>query len=767
MVRNCSIESKTLIEPRGGGVSQVDRARDARPNFKVDPGAAPILAAICTRLDGLPLAIELAAARVRSLTPDRILDGLADRFRLLTGGARTAVARQQTLQASVEWSHDLLSDRERVLFRRLATFSGGFTLEAAESVSAGDPLEGWELLGLLSDLVDKSLIVFDGQRYRLLQTIHDFANTQLLASGEADSVRDRHAAHFLTAAEAASALLEREVRTERLAALEAEHDNLRVALEWSVAKEDDDLALRLVVALGFFWLVHGHFSEGLSWHRRVLARIPQDVSFLRCKAVWGLGHLSLTCVEMTNTFGVAELEEAVTLARQLGDPALLARPLADQALIQVYLAPDAAPATMDEAIQAARRVGDEWAVTLVLWWQAFYWVFVRNRFDQAEPILAELEDIGRRAGNLSCLRWCDVITGIAAWHQGRLGDARTTMERARAGAYECSDPLLEMHAVEWQTPVRVALGDYEGANALALQTTVRLTRSLDGCRQGFIEFGLAEVALARGELAEAARQADVTAAVIRAIGLPFKLEKLELLLGRLALEQDDLPGARSAFDAALNVATETGVPWMLVDAYHCCGLLARTEGDQSRAEDLHHRALALEVEYGFRGVATDTLEALAALAAAGGSQAEAARLFGAAEALRQATGQARWPLDQAAYDTDTTQLRVALGDDSFDQGWKEGAALSLDEAASYASRARGERKRPRAGWAALTPTELDVAALAARGLTNAEIGRRLFISGGTVRVHLSHIYAKLGIANRARLAAEATARGIGEGSSTS
>jgi DNA-binding CsgD family transcriptional regulator len=159
----------------------------------------------------------------------------------------------------------------------------------------------------------------------------------------------------------------------------------------------------------------------------------------------------------------------------------------------------------------------------------------------------------------------------------------------------------------------------------------------------------------------------------------------------------------------------------------------------------------------FRDRKGDALAGLPVTSTKGGPE-------GAAEALRQATGQARWPLDQAAYDTDITQLRAALGDDPCDQLWKEGTALSLDEAASYASRARGERKRPRSGWAALTPTEVEVAALATQGLTNAEIGRRPFISGGTARVHLSHIYAKLGIANRALLAAEATSRGIGEGS---
>jgi predicted ATPase/DNA-binding CsgD family transcriptional regulator len=737
----------------------VERALEARPTFRLDAGNAPTLAAICNRLDGLPLAIELAAARVRTLSPERILDGLADRFRLLTGGARTAMARQQTLQASVEWSHHLLSEEERVLFRRLAAFSGGFSLDAAEAIGAGNSLERWEILGLLSGLVDKSLVAFDGERYRLLQTIRDFANAALLASGEANSVRDRHAAWFLDAAEAASMQLEREVRSEPVAALEADHDNLRAALEWSVVKEDDDLALRFVVALTFFWLVHGHFSEGLSWHRRILARISPEASSLRCKAVWGLGHLSLTCVELSRGLGLAELEEAMKLARELGDPALLARPLADQGVFQVYLVPDAAPATLEEAIAAARRSGDEWAVSQVLWWQAFYWVLVRNRFDLAEPILRDLDAIGRRAGNLNCIHWNDIIIGLAAWHQGRLADAREAMERARAGAYDCDDPLLEMHAVEWQTGVRIAQGDYDGASALALQTALRLTRSLDGCRQGFIEFGLAEIALARGDFAEAAHQSERTAPIIREIALPFKLEKLEAVCGRVALARGDLTAASAAFHTASDLAAQAGVPWMLVDAHHCRGLLARAEGNWADAEDWHHRALALEVEYGFRGVAAETLEALASLAAAGESHAEAARLFGAAGALREETGQTRWPLDQPAHDADIAALQMALGKGPSAALWKEGAALSLNEAAAYASRARGERKRPRSGWASLTPTELEVVALAAQGLTNAQIGQRLFISAGTARIHLSHIYAKLGIANRAQLAAEATARG--------
>jgi DNA-binding CsgD family transcriptional regulator len=199
----------------------------------------------------------------------------------------------------------------------------------------------------------------------------------------------------------------------------------------------------------------------------------------------------------------------------------------------------------------------------------------------------------------------------------------------------------------------------------------------------------------------------------------------------------------------------------LAEVHNARGRLSRAEGESTTAEDLHQEALGLCVEHGFRGVAAQTLEALASLATGGESGAEAVRLFGAASALRHSTGQARWPLDQPAYDADVARLRASLGDEAFDKSWQEGLALSLEEAAAYASRARGERKRPSTGWAALTPTELEVVALATQGLTNAQIGSRLFITAGTAKVHLSNIYRKLGVANRAQLAVQATARGIG------
>ncbi len=740
----------------------LDRAIEARPSFHLDEGNVATVAAICTRLDGIPLAIELAAARVRALNPDRILDGLSDRFRLLTGGDRTALPRQQTLQASVEWSHELLTDAERVLFRRLATFSGGFRLEAAEAVCAGDPLESWRVLTLLSDLVDKSLVVFDGDRYRLLQTVHDFARGQLVGSGEAETVRNRHLAYFLSLAESASTELERALHTKVLLSLEQDHDNLRAALGWAFDRHDTETALRLVVALALFWTVHGHYSEGQAWHRRGLDALPPEPSPLRAKALWGLGHLSLYGMELATFCGVAITEEAVALARQLGDPDLLTRPLIDLGILQVFMVPTVGRDVLEQAIEAARARGDEWALATCLQWLAFCWIFTRDRFDLADPLLHAFHDLAVRSHNAHWLGWHDLVAGLGHWHRGKLDEARTALEASLAVGYELADPMLEAYSAGFLIDVHLGRGAVEQASSVASGTAERLHRFIDECRQSWVELGSAATALAGGDLPEARRRIEAFASVTRAWGIPFLLMRLNLLSGRAALEDGNLGGARSAFEEASEIAGRFESPWSLVEVGNCTGLLARAEGDLVAAEDRYHIALALTVQYGLRGLAAETLEALASLAHAAESHAEAARLYGAAQALREATGQRRWPLDQPAYDTDLTALQSHLGD-GFEQAWTEGSALTLEEAAAYASRARGERKRPSTGWHALTPTELQVVALATEGLSNAQIGERLFMAAGTAKIHLSHIYAKLGVANRAQLAAQATARELGAG----
>ena len=235
----------------------VERATFAQPSFSVTDANAPAVAQICYRLDGLPLATELAAARVKALSVEQIAARLDDQFRLLTGGSRTALPRQQTLRALIDWSHNLLGEAERTVLRRLSVFAGGWTIEAAEAVGAGEGVDGSDVLDLLTQLVNKSLVMFEertGQaRYRMLETIRQYAREKLVESGENEAVRDRHLSFFVRLAEeAAPELLGKDVKA-WLDRLEREIENVRMALDWAKGTARLRDGLRLATALEWFW----------------------------------------------------------------------------------------------------------------------------------------------------------------------------------------------------------------------------------------------------------------------------------------------------------------------------------------------------------------------------------------------------------------------------------------------------------------------------------------------------------------------------------
>jgi predicted ATPase/class 3 adenylate cyclase len=273
----------------------IERALLVQPNFAVTNTNAPFVAQICARLDGIPLAIELAASRVKALGVDQISRRLDDHLRLLTRGGRTALPRQQTLRATIDWSYDLLSEDEKALFRTLAIFSGGWILDAAEQIYSAKG-SGWDTLELLTRLVDKSLVqVYESAgetRYRMLETTRQYALEKLVEAGEAQKAQDQHFAYFLQLAEEAENQLLGPDQAEWLNRLEREHDNFRTALEWRMRQNKGEEALQLAGALGLFWLKHSHYSEGRSWLENLLDEYPDAAEPLRLKALRWAGFMA-------------------------------------------------------------------------------------------------------------------------------------------------------------------------------------------------------------------------------------------------------------------------------------------------------------------------------------------------------------------------------------------------------------------------------------------------------------------------------------------
>src|ERR1700675_669914 len=308
-----------------------DRARHARPDFTVTDGNAAVVGEICARLDGMRLAIELAAARVRALSLAEILESLHDRFRLLTGGARTAVRRQQTLRASVDWSHALLTGPERVLLRRLAVFLGGFDLDAAQAVAGGGEVERFQVLDQLSLLVDKSLVVADDSggrtRYRLLETVRQYALEKLGESREAGAVRSRHRDHYTALAAALDAPAGGDYE-QRLEQAETEIDNLRAAFGWSRENSDIELALALASSLQPLWFGRGRIRDGRAWFDAALADLdaqhPEVAVAVRAQA---LADRALLAARMGAADTIDQAQQALAMGREVDDPALLAAAL--------------------------------------------------------------------------------------------------------------------------------------------------------------------------------------------------------------------------------------------------------------------------------------------------------------------------------------------------------------------------------------------------------------------------------------------------------
>jgi predicted ATPase/DNA-binding CsgD family transcriptional regulator len=731
------------------------RASQVQPGFAIDDSNEDAVRTVCQRLDGIPLAVELAAAWLRALSPAQIAAGLDDRFRLLAGGARGVVARQQTLTASVEWSYDLLDEPDRAVFRQLAVFTGGFNIDAARAVCVG-PGGGDDVLVAIGRLADKSLVVVDQHddeaRYRMLETIRQYAHDRL--RGDAAATRDRHLDHFLALAETAEPELERADQDAWLAMLETEHDNLRGALDWGLSAPEPERGRRLAAALPRLWLLHGHSHEGIGYLKRAIALNPDDGSSLQARLLVGAALVGATGGQFGLTVDAAR--QGLDLATANGDDRNRGRCLNLQAYIHVYFDFARALELSAQARACAEAAGDAWGTDLGLLLEGLALTNC-DRHQDARPILDAAVERCRRHGDriLAAFALVGRMEGAL-----RTGDLRTA-DRLGTEAVRLAEPLGDYFTVGFTTCnlawVKGAAGDLDAG--LRLMDTV--VRSVEGAAHAVdipaMAVSLGQLHLWGGDLEGAA--AWFTQAL--RYGEPFvdNLIVARALPGLAAayrrLREPDT--ARKLLERAVALARRLDLPRMLAEALDESAVLVAAE-DLDRAEDLHHEALSVRVGHGLRTFYVDSLDALARNAAGAERCVEAARLFAASDAARELMGYPRPLIDKADYNDAVAALRASLGDNDFHTAWSEGADTSLDDAVAYISRARGARGRPSKGWASLTPTELKVVGLAVEGLTNPEIAAQLFMSRETVKTHLSHVYTKLDVTNRTELATLAASR---------
>lgn len=733
-----------------------DRARRARPDFRVSVVNRPAVTEICRRLDGLPLAIELAAARVRGLSLAEILDGLRNRFQLLTGGARTAVPRQQTLWASVDWSHTLLTEPERVLFRRLAVFVGCFFLDDAQSVAGGSDVQHYQVLDELTLLIDKSLVVADdtGLRtcYRLLDTVRQYALEKLGEAGEVDAMRRRHRDRYLALAAALDAPSQQDDYEQRIEHAEAVIDNLRAAFAWSRENSDTETALMLASSLQPLWLTRGRMREGRAWFDSVLT--GQDGAELRVAA--DVRARALVDKAMLDIFadaaaGMELAEKALAIAREVDDPSLLSRALTAYGLIAVAVAPaEVAAPYFAEASELARALNDQWRLAQLLTFQALDAVMAGCPI-AARAAAEEGRELAEAIGDRSDALWCRWCLGFAQLMRGDLAGAVAQFGAVVDEAEAANEVMHRANSLQGLAYALAYQGEVQAA--LAAADAALEAADLGEYYAGMGYSALARAALAAGDL-KTAKEASEAAWYNLGSALPQGAAAQGAFNAQIALAGGNFAAARRWGDEA--VQTTTGRH--LVVALTTCARISIAEGKREEAVRDAYDALACATDSGAYVDIPDVLECLAGLASDGKEYLEAARLFGAAETIRRRIGVVRFAIHQQEYLASVSALREALGETDFNSGWAEGAVWSIDEAIRYAQRGGSARKRPDHGWESLTPAERDVARLVADGLSNKVVAIRLFISPRTVQTHLTHIYAKLGITSRVQLIQQAVSR---------
>lgn len=499
----------------------VERAQAVKPDFRLTGETAPLVAEVCTRLDGLPLAIELAAARTRLLPPQALLARLEQRLPLLTGGALDLPERQQTLRNTIDWSHDLLDEEERRLFRRLSVFVGSFTLHAAEAVCNAIEDPPADTLDGLTSLIDKSLLRqtehVDGEpRFAMLETIREYALEQLAASEEAEEIQTTHVAHYLALAEEAEPELNGAEQRAWLGRLEAEHSNLRAVLQRSLERGDQETALRLGGAMWRFWLSQGHLSEGRRWLENALAGDDGVPLSVRAKALNGAGVLA----HYQSDYGRAvELcGESLQLSRRLEDKRGIAAALDGLALVARTGGRYAAARGMyEEGREIFRELGDEWSVAHSLHYEGIS-VWQQGKHAEARPLLEESLKLYRELGDRQGIAGVLHLLRVA---QDDPATARALCEESLDICREIGDKRGMARGLIGLGEVAYGQGDHAAARAAYAESIAMFRELGDRWFLAVSLDGVAGVISAEGQPDRATRLLGTAEALFESIGAPL------------------------------------------------------------------------------------------------------------------------------------------------------------------------------------------------------------------------------------------------------
>lgn len=626
----------------------VQRARAASRTFALTDENLATVIEICRRLDGLPLAIELAAARLAHLTPQALLIRLSRRLTLLTDGPSDLPVRQQTMRNTIAWSYELLAQPHQRLLRHLSVFAGGWSLEAAEAVAGTwEGGERFAVFGELSALIDASLVVVDDlhaiePRYRMLETIREYASEQLAARGEGVTVHRLHADYFVALAEQAEPQLTGPDQAQWLDRLGAEHNNVRAALDWTRAAGDVERGARLTAALWRFWLNRGLSEEGRGWARTFLAMLGELASpLLRARLHYAAGALAFG--QALHNEAEPHFETALTLFRAVGDTEQVAVTLNGLGVIASG----------------------------------------KGEYARALPLLRESVALHRQAGNETFL--AAPLLNIATIVRYQARDAETVSEAI--ALYEEGIDIHRRHGNVHQLATslnNLALvlldgGDFERAADLATESLALGKRVASPGLQAAALTTLSVTAIDQGEDERARPLTEAGLELFRRSGDRDMIGTNLVNLGTLELRGGRVERAEALAREALALFQQTGAQRLLGYAFENLGDVARARGDLKQARACYDESLAVRREVGYVAGVAISVERLASVACAEGAWDLAARQYGAAAALRDRLGVPAPPVARDENERNLARIREMLGEVPFAAAWEDG----LNVAAPY------------------------------------------------------------------------------------
>lgn len=744
-------DSFAALQRCGAGMLLLDRARLARPDMVWSDADNEAAVTICRRLDGIPLALELAASRLRVFSPADVAAGMDDRFRLLNAGPRTAPPRQRTLEASIKWSYDLLDITAQRVLRRLSVFAGWFALDDARAVCGCANVDADDVWPELADLVDRSLVQAGSGGFRLLETVREYCGLRLREAGEERQVRDCHLEHFIAVAHEFDLVSETAELTKASGAIALELDDLRNAMRWSQESGRPTDGLHLAAALRLFWTTESRNQEGRWWIEKFLAADLGNDPLARAHALLASAQLALFAIDPRQQ--AERATEALAISREHGDQTMEARALVLVGWAKLFIDPVEARALLVKGRDLGAIVNDEIRVEFA----SFGCGTAALLCGDLTAAAADLElglTLAKKRTTFGLTYGLGAL-GYVRLQQGLVAEAFELLDEATS--WEGRDTGFNVAlASQWYSLAQLHRGDYE-EGMRRIENVVSRSRALgqptflallDACWHH----------RAAGDHCAVVAALEESMPVLQFVGLKrYEVQALRLL-GDAAAARGDNVEAALHWRRAAELADSQPNP--LSKTLALIGLAGAHDIDEARARNMLRDAARSAIGAGYRIGTVDALEALAvrhfnSTCSNGHRDAhvgDAARALGAIDAERVRLGYVRFPCDRRPYDAAVSALKARLGNE-FERTYAEGTRLTID--VGVAALLRGDRRpaRPPSGWESLTPAELRVAQLVSEGLTNPQVGERLFLSRRTVQSHLSHVFAKLEIAGRTELAA--------------